>query len=566
MLDAARKSMTPSRFKSVRAKQLTSIKSFEKQFMTVVLNRDLNIDIGNLRKFACTRGVGKIPEPYYIRNAVGYVFDATAVTTSHELVPDESADITVGMSTSDESVHEESADFGSVVMTMSESSSGGEQTVASCLPPSEVTMSQEIRDESPHLGSAILTMSQSSSVGQQPDASIMRFSEISNSHGSSDDLPRLRPRVVIEDSLIPDEIIDENDRCDEESDVLRRKRRRLITSATTLSDGVKVMEFNELLINHLNRKKPSLKINELMIKECVGECFKSKYPDWERKVMSFLDVGVLNNENARFLLYSWIRVPELHSAPSGFFKDRLSDESHEIFKRMTLDIMTKGKTVNWGELFEGSVMKYVATNANGVFAGDALSKRVKFYHMQADYTDDKSIRDAALLKHEAVIAATLNLDLEDYLPAFEELLYKTRQLMLSNRESIEDYEINCLDINQIATIHVNVHNKATYLPGHFDTTLHDGHGVVIITIPIEGDADIVLVDYHQENQPSYVCSVNKPEFYVLSGKCRKLLTHGVICTDNGDRMSLNIRIDVHTPEQGKAINKIWLEGIYSFND
>ena len=156
----------------------------------------------------------------------------------------------------------------------------------------------------------------------------------------------------------------------------------------------------------------------------------------------------------------------------------------------------------------------------------------------------------------------MSLDLTDYLPAFEELLSKTKDLLRNNRESIEEYEIDCLNMSQLATIHVNVHHDATYLPAHFDTTLNDGHGVVIITIPICGDADIVVVDYHKENKPSYVSSVKEKQFYVISGHSRILCTHGVICTDipPKSRLSFNVRMGVHTPEQGRAINKPWLEG------
>ena len=156
----------------------------------------------------------------------------------------------------------------------------------------------------------------------------------------------------------------------------------------------------------------------------------------------------------------------------------------------------------------------------------------------------------------------MSLDLTTYLPAFDELLRKTRDLLINNRESVEDYEIECLNMSQIATIHVNVHNDANYLPAHFDTTLNDGHGVVIITIPICGDADIVVVDYHKENKPSYVSSLKKKQFNVLSGHSRILRTHSVICTDIPpvSRLSFNIRWGVHTPEQGRAINKPWLEG------
>ena len=65
--------------------------------------------------------------------------------------------------------------------------------------------------------------------------------------------------------------------------------------------------------------------------------------------------------------------------------------------------MNNGNSVNWGELFEGSVMKYIGVSNSSQFAGDALSKRVKFYHMQADYTDDKSVKRDALLKHQMTV-------------------------------------------------------------------------------------------------------------------------------------------------------------------
>jgi hypothetical protein len=120
------------------------------------------------------------------------------------------------------------------------------------------------------------------------------------------------------------------------------------------------------------------------------------------------------------------------------------------------------------------------------------------------------------------------------------------------------YKVFCSP-NQLACMQPNLHNQALSLPLHLDSPLHDGFGVVIVTVSISGDAEIVLLDDGDDCEVSMSWSfqLREGEVYVISGNARNKCTHGVIAA-SPMRESLNLRLGLHTRDfANEEIYKHW---------
>jgi hypothetical protein len=94
----------------------------------------------------------------------------------------------------------------------------------------------------------------------------------------------------------------------------------------------------------------------------------------------------------------------------------------------------------------------------------------------------------------------------------------------------------------------NLHNGRPYLRPHLDEPLHDGFGVVIATVAIEGSARILLHSrpWDLSRKRDFVFQLEPGEVYALSSTARNECTHGVL-SDPGcsHRASLNLRFGLH---------------------
>ena len=121
-------------------------------------------------------------------------------------------------------------------------------------------------------------------------------------------------------------------------------------------------------------------------------------------------------------------------------------------------------------------------------------------------------------------------------------------------------------MEELVAAQPNLHNGASYLPAHLDYPRNDGFGVIIVTISIHGNGDIVLIDDGDEgvNQAvSYSFTVRENECYFLCGDARNKCVHGVLCsTDNQEcqRQTLNLRYGLHSAEFADSeVNQHWNE-------
>lgn len=89
--------------------------------------------------------------------------------------------------------------------------------------------------------------------------------------------------------------------------------------------------------------------------------------------------------------------------------------------------------------------------------------------------------------------------------------------------------------------------------------MHDGFGIVIVTLAMKGSAEIVLVDEGDDDEGtlSWSFELQKGEMYVLSDNSRNKCMHGVIAVQEG-RESLNLRLGLHSRESAyNEIDKHW---------
>ena len=117
-----------------------------------------------------------------------------------------------------------------------------------------------------------------------------------------------------------------------------------------------------------------------------------------------------------------------------------------------------------------------------------------------------------------------------------------------------------ITIDNLVALQPNLHQEAEHLPLHYDTPRNEGFGVVIVTIGMKGNADIVIVDDGDvgQSQKSFRFHVNEGDMYILSGHARNKCLHGVLSRDCKFRESLNLRFGIHTKQFARSeIDRHW---------
>ena len=158
-------------------------------------------------------------------------------------------------------------------------------------PPVTVVVADDVfPDEPAFYGPQELTVTQSSSVG---------------GHVGRLGPSRLRAPVLMDNSMTPNDQIINNEDFDDEVVVSRRIRRRLNSSDISSAADDSVSEFNELMLRHINVTNPSIEITDFLFHNCISKTFKSRYPDWEVRVMNFISssVSLLTHTSFWLVLY-----------------------------------------------------------------------------------------------------------------------------------------------------------------------------------------------------------------------------------------------------------------------
>lgn len=101
-----------------------------------------------------------------------------------------------------------------------------------------------------------------------------------------------------------------------------------------------------------------------------------------------------------------------------------------------------------------------------------------------------------------------------------------------------------LSFENLVAAQPNIHGGNGYLPPHLDEPLHDGFGIVIMTVAVRGDAHIILQtdSWDSEKKADHCFRLAEEQGYLLSGDSRNKVLHGVLSDENScHRESLNLR-------------------------
>ena len=150
---------------------------------------------------------------------------------------------------------------------------------------------------------------------------------------------------------------------------------------------------------------------------------------------------------------------------------------------------------------------------------------------------------------------TYNKSFIDY--AFDEENNQTDQEILNVLQKIVQFVHDKVErkyrayvtLENLVAMQPNLHHETEHLPLHYDTPRNDGFGVVIVTVCMNGQGDIVIVDDGDKGETiskKFKFNIKQGELYVLSGHARNKCLHGVICKGYGNRESLNLRFGLHT--------------------
>lgn len=141
------------------------------------------------------------------------------------------------------------------------------------------------------------------------------------------------------------------------------------------------------------------------------------------------------------------------------------------------------------------------------------------------------------------------------------------ELMAVVKERIADKYKAYVSMENLVALQPNLHNDARHLPPHLDFPMHDGFGVVIVTIQMAGppsviallrgaEADFEVNTEEKDRERCWTFPLTVGDCYILSGDARNVCDHGVLCATNSGRRSnkieapresLNLRFGLHSP-------------------
>jgi hypothetical protein len=134
------------------------------------------------------------------------------------------------------------------------------------------------------------------------------------------------------------------------------------------------------------------------------------------------------------------------------------------------------------------------------------------------------------------------------------------------KQRVDDRYKDYVSLENLIALQPNLHNDARHLPPHLDFPMHDGFGVVIVTIQMAGPQSVIAllkgadsdfdVTVEKEKERCWTFPLNVGDCYILSGDARNVCDHGVLCVGGGRRShkvdaareSLNLRFGLHSPQ------------------
>lgn len=239
--------------------------------------------------------------------------------------------------------------------------------------------------------------------------------------------------------------------------------------------------------------------------------------------------------------------------PSGLVRlGAIASEDLETFTTLHTTICSRlgARLTGWGGVGDksGRLRGYgYVPNSDLAAAHSAEGHVMKEYEGSSTAQDDRA----------ANRLASIQLSPADMPPDFDQAL---ERLLEAIRPQVDERYRAVLFAEKLVAAQPNLHRGKAYLRPHLDEPLHDGFGVVIVTIAIDGDATILVRSARKvadESPPEpapetfHECCfpLARGEAYALSGDARNICLHGVLANEaSAARESLNLRFGLHSRE------------------
>jgi len=234
----------------------------------------------------------------------------------------------------------------------------------------------------------------------------------------------------------------------------------------------------------------------------------------------------------------------LPEAAAGLVKLSLPAEDHAIFCVLHDAIKARhaSKMAGWG----GTDDRSGRLRCYGYVRSPIAERHYTQSHAMREYDGAK-----AELDREANRRASTMLERDELPNGFDAAL---ANLCARVAEHVPAVYRSAVSPEQLVAAQPNLHNGQRYLKPHLDEPLHDGFGVVIVTVAVRGAAHVLLQSSAAAAGPSSHCfrlDAAAYEAYVLSGTARNACLHGVLSVEGSEaRESLNLRFGLHSAEPG----------------
>ena len=230
------------------------------------------------------------------------------------------------------------------------------------------------------------------------------------------------------------------------------------------------------------------------------------------------------------------------TSPAGLARCDISAADFEIIKQLHTCIGSRleGSLTGWGGVGDesGRLRGYGYLPISGSLGREHLAAS----HAMKEYSGAEAAADRAANRRASVslVASELPAALPDVLRRLTDALVP---LLPRRYRSVVRPEM-------LIAAQPNLHRTRRYLRPHLDEPLHDGFGVVIVTVAISGHAKILLRSrpWDQSAREEYWFDLAPGQAYALSGDARNVCLHGVLADDGREgeaRESLNLRFGLH---------------------
>lgn len=206
-------------------------------------------------------------------------------------------------------------------------------------------------------------------------------------------------------------------------------------------------------------------------------------------------------------------------------------EALRTLSQMIVDKIGVKQMISWGEgIHDKKVRGYgMLEDSQKWFNANQLEQAgILMHHEGGENDPDPVKRQEAQQKHEDTLKQAfppIHLS-PAQLSAINAVIDSAQDIVRGwPSDEIKTYERDCISLSELVAIQPNVHNNDMLLPLHLDQPRHDGFGIVIVTVGIQGSGDIVINDPGPDVDSihrNWSFPLQPGEMYVLCGPSRNL--------------------------------------------